>query len=107
MMNWWGPILPTRVLRQSDPLSPHLFNLCVEGLSVLLRKANQDVFCMGVEFVERLLRFLVSSLLMTACFSAVLRDNNECPLNTFWFNMSNFGDRPLIMRNRAYSSAIM
>jgi hypothetical protein len=44
------PFIPSRGLRQGDPLPPYLFLFCVEGFSTLLKKAQDDNMLKGVQF---------------------------------------------------------
>ena len=64
----YGNVLPSRGIRQGDPLSPYLFLLCVEGFTSLLAKAENDgkihgaSICRGAPKVSNLL-FADDSLL--------------------------------------------
>lgn len=48
-----GPISPTRGIRQGDPLSPYLFNICAEGLSALISKYEALQWIYGIEICRR------------------------------------------------------
>uniref|UniRef100_A0A803PV88 Reverse transcriptase domain-containing protein n=1 Tax=Cannabis sativa TaxID=3483 RepID=A0A803PV88_CANSA len=64
------PILPSRGIRQGDPLSPYLFLLCSEGLAAALRLQEQRGFFKGISiartapFISHLL-FADDTLLFT------------------------------------------
>ena len=43
-----GFIQPTRGIKQGDPLSPYLFLLCTEGLSAMLKRAEEQKRIQGI-----------------------------------------------------------
>ena len=68
-----GNIVPTRGLRQGDPLSPTLFLICTEGLSALINEAARNLRLTGISICRGCPR--VTHLLfarMIASFSAKL-----------------------------------
>ena len=48
-----GHIIPSRGLRQGDPLSPYLFLICAKGLSAMLHKALQRKSLSGISVCRR------------------------------------------------------
>ena len=49
----YGNVLPSREIRQGNPISPHLFLLCVEGFTSLLTKAENEARIHGVSICRR------------------------------------------------------
>lgn len=48
-----GKIVPTRGVRQGDPISPYLFFICAEALSSLLQHAERTGIIIGVPTSNR------------------------------------------------------
>lgn len=45
--DWIGPIVPGMGLRQGDPISPYLYLVCAEGLSLLFKNAEVRGWLLG------------------------------------------------------------
>jgi hypothetical protein len=71
-----GPVVPGRGLRQGDPLSPYLFIICAEGLSALIRQAENRGELHGIKICRK--APIISHLLFADdCFLFFKATSNE------------------------------
>ena len=82
-----GLIRPTRGIRQGDPISPYLFFLCGEGLSTMLKQAENRGSINGVSVCRRAPRI---SHLLFADDSLVFCKANMTECSNIWKILQDF-----------------
>jgi len=70
------PIILGRGLKQGDPLSPYLFLICVEGLSALIKSAQQEGKVHGISICHGALN-IAHSLFFDDCYLFCRATSNE------------------------------
>ena len=70
--DWIGPIVPSRGLRQGNSISPYLYLVCAEGLSLLLKDAESRAVCRAVGQVLDAQRSHIYFLQMILCYFLML-----------------------------------
>jgi hypothetical protein len=65
-----GRIFPTRGIQQGNPISPYLFLICAEALSLLLLKVNSEGEIKGSPPLGGVLILITYFLLTIVCFFA-------------------------------------
>jgi hypothetical protein len=74
-----GHILPSRGIRQGDPIFPYLFLLCAEALSSMLTGANSDSLLSGIPTSKRgshISHLFFADDILLFCKASTLQWNN-------------------------------
>ncbi|XP_012853180.1 PREDICTED: uncharacterized protein LOC105972749 [Erythranthe guttata] len=82
-----GSLVPTRGLRQGDPVSPYLFILCTQALTVMLNQFTESGRIQGFRGLPRLRLYQAYALLMTHSFFVKPRNQMLMPCGKFFTDM--------------------